>query len=212
MPKLVQFLWDHGNDDQVRFDLTRTLRLHAHSPSSQVAFVPEMVARGQTVDEEICNICMRRYHLEHSGMYPDSDDDDDTCECPDYGFSNSEWEDFKNDQMEYTSDIPTFVHNTNQAWVKAVQENKVTVTCVFCQWSHHAIFRVLYKDPVCETIADSQPALDLMKSWGIFDLSTKRGTHFVFAYEGEQSTETDEYTMTHSVTRQIIFRKSPSKA
>ncbi|KAI4676674.1 uncharacterized protein J4E84_009509 [Alternaria hordeiaustralica] len=148
---------------------------------------------------------------EEEGLYPYSDDDDE-CTCPDFDMSQSEWEEFKHDQMEYTSDIPVFVHNTNEAWIKAVQENKVTVTCSFCHWSHHAIFKILYKDPVCETTADSQPAWDLMKQWGILDLPTKRGTDFIFAYEDKQTTEKDGHSMAHSVTRQIVFRKTPSKA
>ena len=195
----------------MRFNLTRILLVHAHSPSSQFALVPESVALGSSVDGDICQMCLRRYHREEEGLYPYSDDDDE-CTCPDFDMSQSEWEEFKHDQMEYTSDIPVFVHNTNEAWIKAVQEDKVTVTCSFCHWSHHAIFKILYKDPVCETTADSQPAWDLMKQWGILDLQTKRGTDFIFAYEDRQTTEKDGYSMAHSVTRQIVFRKTPSKS
>ena len=133
------------------------------------------------------------------------------CECPDHEFTHEEWVEYKELQMEYTSDIPVFVHHANEAWTKAIREHKMTVTCSFCQWSNHAVFKILYKEPVCETIADSEPAWDLLKQWGIFDLHTKPGTDFILAYEGRKTTEKDGYSMTHSVTRQIVFRKAHPK-
>ncbi|KAI4946851.1 hypothetical protein J4E91_007023 [Alternaria rosae] len=208
VPKLVQFLWDHGHDNGMIFDLTRILRLHSHSPSLQLEFVPENVALGQTVDEDMCHNCMMRYHREERGLDPDSDDDD--CDCPPLDMSNSAWKEFKETQMEYTSDIPEFVHNTNEAWMTAVKEDKVTVTCSFCQWSHHAIFKILYKDPVCETTTDSQPAWDLLKQWGILDLQVKRATHLILAYEEDQTMDHDGYRMINSVKRQVLIRKVPS--
>ncbi|KAI4613405.1 uncharacterized protein J4E87_009872 [Alternaria ethzedia] len=211
MPKLIQYLWDHGQDDEMRFHLTPILRLHAHSPSSRLAIVPEKVALGVDVENDICHKCLMRHrHSREFSIYSDSEDEDD-CSCPDFDMSQSEWEEFKHDQMEYTSDIPVFVHNTNEAWIKAVQEQKVTASSTFCRWSHHAVFKILYKDPVCETTADSQPAWDLMKQWGILDLQTKRGTDFIFAYEDRKTAEKDGYSMAHSVTRQIVFRKTPPK-
>ncbi|KAI4920432.1 hypothetical protein J4E85_009199 [Alternaria conjuncta] len=210
MPKLVQLLWDHGNDDEMRYALTDILRLHAHSPSSRVALIPENVALGVGVGNDVCNKCMMRYHREECGMHPDSDDDDD-CDCPDFDMSNSEWEEFKDDQMNYTSDIPEFVHNANEAWMSAVKEDKVIVTCSFCQWSHHAIFKILYKDPICETNTHCQPAWDLLKQWGILDLQVKRATQFILAYEDEQSVDHEGYKMSNSVVRQVLIRKAPSK-
>jgi hypothetical protein len=206
-PKLVQILWDH--DSKIGFDMTSMLLLHAHSPSFQVEFIPYNVAIGMTVGDEVCSNCMMRYDLDERGMEPDSDYDE--CECPDYDMSHREWEEFKIDQMEYTSDIPKFVHNVNEAWLETVRQAKVTVTCTFCQMSNHAIFRILFKDPVCETTTDSQPAWNLLTRWGILNLHTKRGTHLILAHEDEQTMSIYGYSMKNTVLREVLIRKAPPK-
>ena len=208
-PKLVQFLWDHGHDDKMKFDLTRILRLHSHSPSLQVEFVPENVALGQSVDDDMCHSCFRRFHKEEHGLDPDSDDDD--CDCPDFDMSNSEWKEFKHDQMKYTSDMSVFIHNTTEAWMTAVKEDKVTVTCTSCQWNQHVIFRILCKDSVCETTTNSQPAWDLLKQWGILDLQVNKATQFILVYNDDHTMDHDGYLMSNSVVRQVLIRKGPSK-
>ena len=209
-PKLVQFLWDHGHDDQMKYDLTPILCLRSHSPSLQVEFVPQNVALGQSVNEDMCYNCCNRYYQEEHGLDPDSDDDDD-CDCPDFEMSNSEWKRFKHEQMKYTSDIPVFIQNSTEAWITAVKEDKVTVTCSFCHWRQHAIFEILCKYPICETTTDAQPAWDLLKQWGILDLEVKQATQFLLAYHEEHNMDHDGYLMMNTVVRKVLIRKGPSK-
>ncbi|KAG9188752.1 hypothetical protein G6011_07457 [Alternaria panax] len=208
MPKLVQILWNHGEDDQSRFVMSPLLRLHALSMSSRVEFVPLSVATGQSVHDDMCHQCLRQYEREKHGLPPDSDNED--CSCPDFDLDQEEWEDFKNVQMAYTSELSKLIHNKNEAWIKVVQENKATISCTFCLWTHHAIIEILYKDAVCQAVTDSQPAWDLLKEWGIPNLPTKRETDFVFAYKANESMVKDGYRVSHSVSRQIIFHKLPS--
>jgi len=189
VPGLVQFSWDHRNDGRSTFDMMPLLHLYVQSTSSKVAFVPHMLATsGYTVEDDMCHNCYRNYEMEELGYSSYGDDD---CECPDYDWCRSEWRTFKNKQMRYTRTMQKFIHNSNESWARAVREDKLTVTCTVNKTGCHVTFKILYKEPICQTTTDSQPALDLLEQWGIFDLPVKRCTDFVLLYEDKQITEKD---------------------
>ena len=139
----------------------------------------------------------------------DSGDEDD-CECADRELTSQEYKDFKYEQMEYTSNLPKFVHNANEAWLKVVRHDKVSVACSFCPVTNHAVFKILCKDPVCQTTLDPQSAWDLLQNWSILDLGITRGTDFILAYEDKQVTEKNGYRTVSSVVREVRIRKIPS--
>jgi hypothetical protein len=162
-PKLLQHSWEHGDmNDDPRFDITPLLRLFALSSSFRVEFIPRKVADGWTIHSDHCRNCsIRMFEEEHGGGY---DSELDVCECPDFDMDHEEWVDFKYDQMDYTDSIREFVHNPNKAWRNAIRENKITVKGTsFAKYTNHITFKITYKEPICETTADSQPALDLLK-------------------------------------------------
>lgn len=206
MPKLVQFSWAHGHDNEKSFDLMPILRLHARSPSLRTEFVPQLIAQGgYTVDDDMCRSCsnqIRDY---------DSISDFENCECPDYDWTHDEWSAFKFEQMEYTHSIRNFIHNPNKSWLEAIREDKMTVTCAINEESCHDTFRILCREPICQTTTKSQPALDLLEQWGIFDLDVKKCTVFVMAYEDEQITERNGRKITNSVVREVRVHKVPTK-
>jgi hypothetical protein len=206
MPKLVQFSWWHGSNHGESFDLMPILRLHARSPSLRAAFVPYLIATGgHTVDDDICRSC-----LDQIGQFDDVSDFEN-CECPDYDLTRSEWSAFKFEQMKYTHSIRNFIHNPNKSWLKAVQADRLTVTCAINEESCHGTFRILCRAPICQTTTDSQPALDLLEQWGIFDLDVKKCTVFVMAYEDEQITERNGREIINSVVREVRVRKVSAK-
>ena len=206
MPKLVQFSWAHGHDNEKSFDLMPILRLHARSPSLRTEFVPQLIAQGgYIVDDDMCRSCsnqIRDY---------DSISDFENCECPDYDWTHDEWSAFKFEQMEYTHSIRNFIHNPNKSWLEAIREDKMTVTCAINEESCQGTFRILCREPICQTTTKSQPALDLLEQWGIFDLDVKKCTVFVMAYEDEQITERNGRKITNSVVREVRVHKVPTK-
>jgi hypothetical protein len=197
MPKLVQFSWWHGNSNGF-FDLMPILRLHARSPSLRAAFVPYLVATGgHTIEDDIYRICLNQIR-EYDNV-----SDFENCECPDYQLTRREWSAFKFEQMKYTHSIRNFIHNPNKSWLKAVREDKMTVTCAINEESCHGTFRTLCREPICQTTTESQPALDLLEQWGVFGLHVKKCTVFVMAYEDEQITERSGREITNSVVREV---------
>ncbi|CAN9348228.1 unnamed protein product [Alternaria alternata] len=62
-----------------------------------------------------------------------------------------------------------------------------------------------------DTTTESQPALDLLEQWGIFDLIVKKCTVFVMAYEDEQITERNGRKITNSVVREVRVYKVATK-
>jgi hypothetical protein len=75
----------------------------------------------------------------------------------------------------------------------------------------HGTFRVLCRETMCQRTTESQPALDLLEQWGIFDLNVKKCTVFVMAYEDEQITERNGRKITNSVVREVRVHKIPTK-
>ncbi|CAN9338346.1 unnamed protein product [Alternaria sp. RS040] len=206
VPKLVQYSWYHGKDNQESFDLMPILRLHARSPSLRTAFVPQLIATGgYTVDDDTCKSC--------SDQISQFDDVSDfgNCECPDYDWTRNEWSAFKFEQMEYTHSIRNFIHNSNKSWLEAVREDKMTVICTINEESCHGTFKILCREPICQTTTESQPALDLLEQWGIFDLDVKKCTVFVMAYEDEQITERNGRKITNSVVHEVRVHKVLTK-
>ncbi|CAI9625510.1 unnamed protein product [Alternaria burnsii] len=109
-PRLVQFLWDHGDDSISSFDMMPLLRLHARHPSLRVEFVPYMiVAGGLTIENDICRSCRAQIH-----EYEDINDCDN-CECSYHALNRYEWGAFKREQMRYTRSIQVFIHNLNES-------------------------------------------------------------------------------------------------
>jgi hypothetical protein len=113
--------------------------------------------------------------------------------------------------MEYTHSIRNFIHNPNKSWLQAIREDKMTVTCAINEESCHDTFRILCREPICQTTTKSQPALDLLEQWGIFDLDVKKCTVFMMAYEDEQITERNGRKITNSVVREVRVHKVPTK-
>jgi hypothetical protein len=147
-----------------------------------------------------------------NGLEYDSDFDED-CFCPDPDMDHKEWELFKCDQMEYTSSIQDFIHNPNEGWAKDVRDGKVTVSCTFSKITDHITFKILCKDPICQTTANSKSAWDLLKRWGILKLSdSPYGMDFVVAYEGKEITEEGGYKMINSVVREVRLNKTFRRA
>ncbi|CAN9194196.1 unnamed protein product [Alternaria alternata] len=205
-PKTVQFSWNHGNDNITSFDLMPLLRLRARHPPSRVTFVPHMIAAGRfAVDDDICRSCRAQIH-----EYEDVSDYDN-CECPDHDWTRREWSAFKFEQMKYTHSIRNFIRNLNKSWLKAVREDKMTVTYGINEERCHGTFRILCREPICQTTTESQPALDLLEQWGIFDLIVKKCTVFVMAYEDEQITERNGRKITNSVVREVRVYKVATK-
>lgn len=205
-PKLVQFSWNHGSDNITSFDLMPLLRLRARHPSPQVTFVPYLIVAGEfTVDEDTCKSCIAQID-----KYEDISDYEN-CECPDYEWSRREWSAFKFKQMKYTHSIRNFIRNSNKSWLKAVQEDKMTVIYRIDEERCHGTFRILCREPICQRTTESQPALDLLEQWGIFDLNVKKCTVFVMAYEDEQITERNGRKITNSVVREVRVHKIPTK-
>ncbi|CAN9130672.1 unnamed protein product [Alternaria alternata] len=137
--------------------------------------------------------------------------DYDNCECPDHDWTRREWSAFKFEQMKYTHSIRNFIRNLNKSWLKAVREDKMTVTYGINEERCHGTFRILCREPICQTTTESQPALDLLEQWGIFDLIVKKCTVFVMAYEDEQITERNGRKITNSVVREVRVYKVATK-
>ena len=213
-PKLFQYAWEHDDDSKRRVDLTVLLQLRAHCPHFQVEFVPYKVATGDQVHDDICPPCLTRSFNEEHGL--DFLSDDGQCFCPEFDMDQEEWEYHKVDQMSYTSDIEQFIHNDNEAWIHAVKEGEVSVSCTFSQTTDRITFKILYKEPVCSTTANSNPAKDLLKRWGLIGPPGcpyggwfTDGMDFVVAYEDKQTTREDGYEMVNSVVREVHINREP---
>ncbi|KAF2132776.1 hypothetical protein P153DRAFT_393732 [Dothidotthia symphoricarpi CBS 119687] len=118
----------HGYDrdiiEQQTTDLTPLLRLHANCPSFHSEFVPHKLMHGWSPGD-MCDDCAK------DGW--DSADEEDIMafrdECPCQEVDRENWENEKHGEMDYVQIIERFLSNTNEAWLKDIQEHRVEVSC-----------------------------------------------------------------------------------
>ena len=203
-PRLFQLLWEHAPNCGSQYDITPLLRLRAHRLPLRCEFIPDQLASGMFPDDDVCMFCFETYHLEEHDMESHYNIWEE-CTCPPLDLTYHEWAEYVLEQIDYADVFCAFVHHINEAWLNEIREGNVTVQCRFASNGSLLTFRILCTQPVCASIDDSKPALELLHRWGLFDLPAKSQREFVVAYEGEVVATHNGYEVTNKVVHETRF-------
>jgi hypothetical protein len=82
--------------------------------------------------------------------------------------------------MDAISDL---AHSTNDIWLTDLRENKISVSFAIAEGTDNVTFRIHHHQKLPGSAGDYQPALELLKKWGVFDLRCGHKVDWVVAYE-----------------------------
>jgi hypothetical protein len=173
-PELIQISWEHGVDNVCsQQDIMPFLLLHARFPNVRFQHVPYRVADlEQGPDEQVCDHCREEMYLEEHGHDPV--DADGECNCYNEFITPKEWLMEAECEMIYTENLEDLLHNKNDKWLADLLAGEMTVKCTYDRNTDLPTFRILRKTPIGKWGADCEGVYNLLKEWGIFELSCKR--------------------------------------
>jgi hypothetical protein len=220
-PKRVQIEWDRGMDDcpGSKCDLTHLLRMRAHNAGVGFKFIPDKLAMGWDLREDICWYCIENHRGEELG-----DDDhfnpyeEVGCLCPPEDLDYDELEPYQYSLIRRTDILHNVISNANERWLDDVREGILTVQCVFGKEGEPVTFRILCEGRFCVSDTENdasnhaREAWKLLEMWGIFDLPSQDEMSFVVAFESDTKTKKGGYEMVYSEMREVRVAKSVSGA
>lgn len=214
-PNQLQIEWDIGVQDSPgsKHDLTYLLQMQAHNSSHSIHFVPESLVDGAT-PETPCNYCFEEYEAEERGDIG-FDNWIERCTCAPEDIEYDDWVAYQWELIGRTDIMLAVISHTNEAWQQDIRAAKMEVQCIFAKSTEPITFRITCKERFCEASAHGDTALhtkkvsELLKKWGMFDLSTDEMV-FVIAFKTEEKVEDDGYELISTETCEVRFTKAKS--
>jgi len=204
-PKVVQLSWDHDIDNySPRDQLTPLIKLRAQCPDLRYEFVPYEVADLKRMPGDTpCDHCMEmRDRFEYYDGWSDGE-----CECVDPDTPYQEWIRQEESRMAYTKVLRAFLDNDNRTWAKDILDEKITARWLNMDYNY-ATFKIHCKESFCHSVSNFQGAWDLLKGWGILDLSRRSQMDIVLAFEEVDKMVIDGLEVKNSLVREFRVPKA----
>jgi hypothetical protein len=98
----------------------------------------------------------------------------------------------------------------SQKWLSDLWSKIITIKYKFSRSTNFPTFRILCAEPIRSATTEFTGTYDLLKSWGIFGLSSKGAMEFVVAYEARTEKKIGDYEMSATLVREIRLPHSAS--
>ena len=129
------------------------------------------------------------------------------CECVDPDTPYQEWIRLEESRMAYTKVLQAFLDNDNRTWAKDILDGKITARWLNMN-SNYATFKIQCKESFCHSVSDLQGAWDLLKGWGILDLSRRSQMDIILAFEEVDKMVIDGLEVKNSLVREFRVPKA----
>jgi hypothetical protein len=151
--------------------------------------------------EDICDYCDEAMTMEENGEDPL--DTPGYCICYTSDMDYEDWVMGEEMRMDYTKTLEDLLHNKNEKWLADLLAGEMTVKCTYDRNTDLPTFKILRKTPIGKWGADCRGAYNLLKEWGIFELSCKSSMEFVIVFGQKGKAKIGDYNITKTLLREV---------